>query len=309
LRQWKEVQKMLRFLIIPSLFIASAGAAIWPDYLGKYERKSSKPLVLDVGATEDGNDEAEEANYGQFAVLAQRYKDSTGAYAASLEMRQTPLQVGNYLITCTGNCPKNLTSLVAELPKMSRAGLPTLRNYLPAKNIVAHSERYVLGPAGLASAAPQIPAAAVNFDFAPEGDLARYRTPTGEATLAVFSYPNMQMARQQAAALGKLPGAAVKRTGPLVALVIAPGGPAAASQLLDQIEYKAAISSDDQQLPLIIRPQTAAQMVLGILALAGIVLGFCLISGVAYGAFRVVSRRFGYSDATAAFTSLHLGDK
>jgi hypothetical protein len=310
LRQWKEVQEMLRFLILPVLFIASASAAIWPEHLGKYERKSVKPVILtDLTFNENGLDEVEEASYGHFEILADRYKDSTGAYAASLEMKQSPLQVGNYLFTCTGNCPKDLASLVAELPKMSRAALPTLRNYLPAKNIVTRSERYVLGPAGLAAAAPQIPAAAVNFDFAPEGDIARYRTPSGEATLAVFSYPNMQMARQQAAVLGKLPGAAVKRTGPLVALVIAPGGPAAASQLLSQIEYKAAVSSDDQQLPLIIRPQTAAQMVLGILALAGIVLGFCLISGVAYGAFRVVSRRFGYSDATAAFTSLHLGDK
>jgi hypothetical protein len=308
LRQWKEVQKMLRILILPVLFIASASAAIWPEHLGKYERKSvtSEPAR---SQDENGEDEAEQANYGSFTVSAQRYKDSTGAYAAALEMREAPLQVGSYLIACTGHCPKDLASLAKELPKMSRAALPTLRNYLPAKNIVAHSERYVLGPAGLAVAAPQIPAAAVNFDFAPEGDLARYRTPTGEATLAIFSYPNMQMARQQAAALEKLPNVAVKRTGPLVALVIAPGGQAAASQLLGQIEYKAAISSDDQQLPLIIRPQTAAQMVLGILALAGIVLGFCLISGVAYGAFRVVSRRFGYSDATAAFTSLHLGDK
>jgi hypothetical protein len=308
LRQWKEVQKMLRFLIIPVLFIASASAAIWPEHLGKYERKSVTSEAA-PSQDENGGDEAEQASYGSFTVSAQRYKDSTGAYAAALEIREAPVQVGNYLITCKGSCPKDLASLVKELPKMSRAALPTLRNYLPAKNIVPHSERYVLGPAGLAAAAPQIPAAAVNFDFSPEGDIARYRTSTGEATLAVFSYPNMQMARQQAGVLEKLPNAAVKRTGPLVALVIAAGGQAVASQLLGQIEYKAAVSSDDQQLPLIIRPQTAAQMVLGILALAGIVLGFCLISGLAFGAFRVVSRRFGYSDATAAFTSLHLGDK
>jgi hypothetical protein len=302
---------MLRFLILPALFIASASAAIWPDRLGPYTNQSVefKPDTIDDHMKECGAEEEDLAVYGRFTVKAWRFKDSTGAYAAALEERETPLQVGNYLITCKGNCPKNLAALAANLPKMSRAALPMLRNYLPAKNIVAHSERYVLGPVGLAAAAPKIPAAAVNFDFAPEGELARYRTPNGEATLAIFSYPNMQMARQQAAVLGKLPDAAVKRTGPLVALVIAPGGQAAASQLLDQIEYKAAISSDDQQLPLIIRPQTAAQMVLGILALAGIVLGFCLISGLAFGAFRVVSRRFGYSDATAAFTSLHLGDK
>jgi hypothetical protein len=298
---------MLRSLILAVLFIASATAAIWPEHLGKYERKSVKTVA--TATDENGKDEAEEANYGSFVVSAQRFKDSTGAYAAALEIPQPPLQVGNYLITCGGNCPKDLASLVDPLPKMSHAAMPTLRNYLPSKGLVAHSERYILGPAGLQAAAPQIPGSAINFEFAPEGESARYRTSTGEATLAIFSYPNMQMARQQAAILEKLPDAAVKRTGPLVAVVLAPGGPAAAAQLLGQIDYKAAVSSDDQQLPLIIRPQTAAQMVLGILALAGIVLGFCLLSGLAFGAFRVMARRFGYSDAGTSMTTLHLSDK
>lgn len=302
---------MLRSLILAGLFIASVNGAIWPEHLGKYERRSDKPVAGQPSALPDeyGRDEAEEADYGPFVVFAQRFKDSTGAYAAALEMRESPRQVGNYLIACTGNCPKNLASLVETLPKISHAALPTLRNYLPSKDLVARSERYILGPAGLQAAAPQIPASAVNFEFAPEGEAARYRTAHGEATLAIFSYPNMQMARQQAAILEKLPDAAVKRTGPLVALVLAPGGQAAATQLLGQIDYKATISSDDQQIPLVIRPQTAAQMVLGILALAGIVLGFCLLSGIAFGAFRVVSRRFGYSDAGTPLTTLHLGDK
>jgi hypothetical protein len=302
---------MLRSLILAGLFIASVNGAIWPEHLGKYERKSDKPVAGQPSALPDeyGRDEAEEADYGSFVVTAQRFKDSTGAYAAALEMREPVRQVGNYLVTCTGNCPKNLPSLVETLPKISHAALPTLRNYLPSKDLVSRSERYILGPAGLQAAAPQIPASAVNFEFAPEGEAARYRTAHGEATLAIFSYPNMQMARQQAAILEKLPDAAVKRTGPLVALVLAPGGQAAAAQLLGQIDYKANISSDDQQIPLVIRPQTAAQMVLGILALAGIVLGFCLLSGIAFGAFRVVSRRFGYSDAGTPLTTLHLGDK
>ena len=301
---------MLRSLILAALFIASAGAAIWPEQLGKYQRKSVKTgAVENPPPNEYGKDETEEANYGQFTVKAQRYKDSTGAYAALLEMREPTLQVGNYLIACTGHCPKDLAALVEKLPKFSHAALPVLRNYLPAKNIVPHSERYILGPLGLQATAPQIPASAINFDFAPEGDIARYKTPDGEATLAVFSYPTMQMARQQAAILEKLPDVAVKRTGPLVAVVFAPGGRAVANQLLSQINYQATISSDDQQIPLVIRPQTAAQMVLGIIALAGIVLGFCLLSGIAFGAFRIVARRFGYSDAGTAMTTLHLSDK
>jgi len=302
---------MLRSLILTACVISAASAGIWPEHLGQFERKSVKPGASQPSAlsNEYGQEEAEEAAYGSFVVVAQRYKDSTGAYAASLEMHEHPLQVGNYLLTCTGNCPKNLAGLVETLPKLSHNALPALRNYLPAKNIVPRSERYILGPTGLGAAAPQIPASAINFEFSPEGSLARYRSSPGEAILAVFSYPTMQMARQQAAVLEKLPDVVVKRTGPLVALVLASGGQAAAEQLLGQISYKAAISSDDQQLPLIIRPQTMAQMVLGIIALAGIVLGFCLLSGIAFGAFRIVARRFGYSDAGTAMTTLHLGDK
>ena len=52
-----------------------------------------------------------------------------------------------------------------------------------------------------------------------------------------------------------------------------------------------------------------AAATLGILTLAGIVLGFCLASGLAFGAIRVMARRFGYSDAGITLTTLHLSDK
>jgi hypothetical protein len=301
---------MLRSLILVILFSAAASAAIWPDHLGKYERKSVKTTVNeDPMWTENGGEEAEEASYGQFEVLAQRYKDPTGAYSASLAMKERPLQAGNYLITCSGHCPKDLASLIDKLPKMTHAALPTLGHYLPPKNLIPHSERYVLGPAGLHAAAPQIPASAIAFEFGPEGALARYRTPAGEATLAVFSYPTMEMARQQAAVLEKLPDVALKRSGPIVAIVLAPGNQAAADRLLAAVNYQAALSSDDQPIPMVLKPQSAAQMILAIIALAGIVLGFCLLSGIAFGALRVLARKFGYSDAGTPFTTLHLSDK
>jgi hypothetical protein len=306
---------MLRSIILAGLFVASATAQIWPNHLGKYERKSVMPLADKTPGPENsqtlefGEEDMEQASYGQFMVLAQVYKDPTGAYAAALTMRDRPLQVGNYLITCTGRCPKDLPALVEKLPKISHAALPTLPNYLPAKNLIPHSERYILGPVGLQAAAPGIPASAVAFDFGAEAALARYRIAGGEATLVIFSYPTMQMARQQAAVLEKLPNVALKRSGPIVALVLADGNQAAADKLLSGLNYQAALSSDDQPLPLVLKPQSAAQMVLAIIALAGIVLGFCLLSGLAFGAFRVLSRRFGYSDAGVPFTTLHLSDK
>jgi hypothetical protein len=302
---------MLRSVILAVLSVASLGAAIWPEHLGKFERKSSKSTVnSDEIQTQDyGFEESEEANYGQFQVTASRYKDATGAYAASLAAAGHPLQTGNYLISCSGACPKNLAALAEALPQINHSALPTLRNYLPAKNIVPHTERYVLGPLGLKAVAPQIPESAVAFQFAPEGEIARYREPGGEVTLAVFSYPTMEMARQQAAAMEKIPSAFVKRSGPLVALALAPANRAEADRLLAQINYQAVLSSDDQQLPLVLKPQTAAQMILAIIALAGIVLGFCLFSGLLFGALRVAARRFGYSDAGTPYTRLHLSDK
>jgi len=302
---------MLRSVILAVLSVTSLGATIWPDSLGKFARKSSEPIVNsdEIQTQEYGLEESEEANYGQFQVTASRYKDATGAYAASLVAAGHPIQNGNYVVSCSGNCPKNLAALAESLPKNNHSALPTLRNYLPAKNLIARSERYILGPVGLKSAAPQIPDSVVAFQFSPEGDIARYREPGGDLTLAAFSYPTMEMARQQAAAMEKLPGAVVKRSGPLVALALAPGNQAAADRLLAQINYQAVLSSDDQQIPLVLKPQSAAQMILAIIALAGIVLGFCLLSGLLFGAIRVAARKFGYSDAGSPYTMLHLSDK
>ena len=46
----------------------------------------------------------------------------------------------------------------------------------------------------------------------------------------------------------------------------------------------------DEQPPLVIRPQTAAQIVLGGFELAGIILVFCLVSGLAYGGYTNLAR-------------------
>jgi len=297
---------MPRSLILPILFAASACAAIWPEHLGSYDRHSVKESP--VAADENGAEASEDADYGRFQVSATRYKDSTGAYAAWLEAQGKAVQAGNYVIICTGNCPKNLAELAEKLPRISHAPLPALGSYFPSKNKVAQSERYILGPSGLALNAPQIPESAVAFQFGTEGEIARYKLPGGETTMAIFSYPTPGIARQQVRAFEAIPGAAVKRTGPLVALVLGAGDQAAAGHLLGQINYAASVTVNEP-MPLILRPETAAQMLLSIITLAGIVLAFCLASGLLFGGFRVIARKFGYTDAGTTMTTLHLSDK
>ena len=295
------------------MFGSCAGAAIWPDQLGTYERKSASELRDQSAPDEYGREAAEEADYGAFKVTGIRFKDSTGAWAASLDMRDRPLRVGNYLITCSGKCPKDLAALVEALPRLSHLPLSVLSGYLPAKGKVANSDRYIMGPVGLQADLPQISESAVALQFGAEGAVARYRLGKGEVTLAIFSYPTLEMARQQAPAYEKTPGVVVKRSGALVALVApATAGKAVdaadARKLLDQVNYQASFSWNEP-LPIVVKPQTAAQMILGIFTLAGIVLGFCLASGLAFGLIRVIARKFGYESADESLTTLSLSGK
>jgi hypothetical protein len=299
---------MPRGLILAAVFVSSACAAIWPEQLGQYQRTSAATVDTSPGLAEDGFETAERADYGALQATAWRFKDTTGAYAASLQ--QGGVRVGNYLVQCEGKCPKDFPKLAeAALPHVLQSAIPTLDTYLPSKGLLARSERYILGPEGLRANAPEIPASAVNFDFGTEGEIARYRTPAGAVTLAVFSYPLPTMARQQLPEFQKIQGAAVKRTGPLIAVAI--GASPANSQLLTAINYQGVVAENEKppEKPLELKPESAGKMVLAILSLAGLLLEFCLLSGLAVGGTLRLARRFGYSGAEGSVTTLHLEGK
>ena len=295
---------------------ASANAAIWPEQLGPTHRISAAPADPTTNSEiwkEYGLQATERADYGAFRATAYRFKDTTGAFAAAQWLQASDPKtttLGNYAIGCAGKCPPTAQLkewLAAGKPAgLSRAAYPSLDTYLPPKSMTAGSKRYIYGPAALAEFEPRIPASAVAFDFSTEGQLAKYRTPKGEATLAIFSYPTPMMARQQLAELQKVSGAAAKRTGALVAVVFAPDQTAEA--LLSQINYQASISMD-QVPPLVLKPESAAKMLLAIISLAGVVVAFCALSGLAFGLIRVLARKFGHLGANDAMITLHLADK
>ncbi|HUA18372.1 MAG TPA: hypothetical protein VMU80_20630 [Bryobacteraceae bacterium] len=259
--------------------------------------------------TEYGADSWDGGNYGAFRLTVWRFKDVTGAYAASLEPANIQAtRVGNYLISCEGKCPKNLAQLAdAALPHVSHGSPPSLGGYLPRRSLVPHSERYVIGPVGLHANAPQIPASVAAFDYSTEVQIARYRTPAGEETLAILSYPTPDLARQQLAAFQKLPDVTAKRSGPLVAAVLGKNS-SAAQALLKQVNYGGIVETNETPPTpgLVVTPQTAGNMLVTIISLAGVVLGFCVVSGVAFGLMLMVARRFGYSAAEGSLITLHL---
>jgi hypothetical protein len=305
---------VLIFIVNPS-----ANAAIWPEQWGDSHRISATPVEVTTNPEiwqAYGLQAAERADYGGFRATAYRFKDTTGAFAAAQWLQASDphtATLGNYVISCAGKCPP-LPQLKEWLtahppPGLSRGAYPTLDTYLPPKNLITGSKRYIYDPVALAQFEPRIPAPAVNFDFSTEGQLAKYRTSKGEASLAIFSYPTPMMARQQLTEFEKVPGAAAKRTGALVAVVFAPDQAAAA--LLSQINYQASVSMDQvPEVPrMVLKPESAAKMLLAIINLAGVVLVFCTLSGLAFGLIRVLARKFGHLGANDGLITLHLADK
>ncbi len=263
--------------------------------------------------SEYGLEGIDSAKYGSmYTVTAWRFRDVTGAYAASLEpSNKGAIRVGNYLVTCDqGKCPKNLAELAdAALPHVSHGSLPTLSTYFPARSLLPHSEHYIIGPTALAAHAPDIPTAAINFDFGTEGEIAQYKTNAGTVLLGVFSFPTPSMARRQLPEFQKIPGATAKRTGPLVAVAIGPSS--ASAKLLEDVNYEAVVNTNERppEKPLELKPESAGKMVLSILSLAGLLVGFCLLSGLAVGGTLRLARRFGYSAAEGSLITLHLEGK
>jgi hypothetical protein len=305
---------MPRSLILAVIFACEAYGAVWPARLSDFQLKSASvftPTANQAQSAEYGFDSAEQADYGEFRVTALRFKDVTGAYAAALDPgNKGYIRVGNYLVSCAGQCPKNLAELAdSGLPKVSHGSAPGLDTYFPATGLQPHSERYILGPVSLAANAPGIPAPAVDFDFGTEGEIGQYRTPRGTVLLGVFSFPTPSIARQQLPQFQKVANAEAKRSGPLVLIAI--GASPANSQLLKAIEYQGVVSENEKppEKPLELKPESAGKMVLAILSLAGLLLIFCLLSGLAVGGTLRLARRFGYSAAEGSLITLHLEGK
>lgn len=308
---------MLRRLTscLASAWLAIAGpvfaqSALWPDQFGQFRKVASQPVQMSDKALweEYGFQQAEQAEYAseaaRFRSRAYRLKDPTGAMAAFQWQRPAKsrpsrlgslavetgdgvlLAYGNYLFDFQGYKPQvaELEALFDRLPRLDQSALPTLPNYLPTTQLIANSERYVLGPESLARFAPEIPPSLAAFHMGAEAQLGRFQAPKGELRLAIFSYPTPQMARERTEAFRKLAGALVKRAGPLVAVVLGPADADAAERLLATVRYEAEVSLS-QYVPT--RRDLWWDLLINIALLVGILLIFCTVAGFAVAGWRI----------------------
>ncbi len=331
-RRWRAVAKAVVKLGSVPIFAALLQGAIFPDHLGTYQRSAPKTIGIPDKDLYDeyGLEATESAEYTSpdkkhISATAWRLHDSTGALAL-FDSRRPPgatpsdfaqLAVhtsdgtiwvfGNYVFQFTGGMldQPSLNELYSQLARVENAPLPALSTFLPQDGLVANSERYILGPMSLQRVDPEIPPSVAGFRMGAEAQFGQYQTPKGLLKLIIFDYPTPSMAREQAIEFQKIPGAVVKRTGPLVVATVNPPDPDAAERILGKVNYQANVTLNEPT------PQSQAKglarMILSIFVLAGIVLVMCVVGGVGFAGYRIMSRKMWRKEEMADMIVLGLG--
>jgi len=327
---------MLRKLVLLAC-VLPLGAAILPDQIGDFARGATKSLAAEDESLyqEFGFISAEQAQYTapdknpgkRFTATAWRLRDSTGALAFfearrpdsatpakfSAVSAKTPegalFAYGNYVFQVSGDVPeqKDLELLFAGLTQLDNAPLPALAGYLPQQGLIPNSERYVLGPASLARFEPRIAPSLAAFHLGTEGQLGRYRTPKGDLSLAIFSYPTPNIAREREQEFTKLAGTIAKRSGPLVAVILQPPDPDAAERVLARVQYGGNLTLNEK-VP-VNQGLLMYKLFLNVFVLAGVLGALSIIVGIGFGGFRVLRRKFGKPGHDDPFQLLRIGDK
>jgi hypothetical protein len=306
-----------------------AAASILPDTIGPAHRTGDVKLKLDDSAVwddyglKDWQAVAYKSPTASFTVTAWQLRDPTAALAAfdwqrpsdAKPSKLAPLAAitkdgllvvhGQYLLAFAGYQPTadELTALGDALKNVDTTALPLLPGYLPSEGLVPNSERYITGPASLARFFPGVSPSVVGFHFDAEGQLAVFHSPKGAMPLAIFDYPSPQIAMQKAPDFERLPGAVVKRSGPLVAVLLNPADRDMAERLLSQVRWQAEVTRNDY-VPT--QRDNPGNLLLNIFKLIGILLLFAILSGVLMGGVRVLMRLLRRGKEPEVMIMLHL---
>lgn len=286
----------------------------------------------------------------KLALRLARFDDATGAYGAFTFYKQPEMlnekigdqgsslnnrvlfYRGNHLVDAvfdklTAMSAAELRDLAQVLPPPTgnAALLPQLPTYLPKQQYVKNSAKYVSGPSALSRINSPLTPETVDFSKRPEVVVGKYATGAGEASLMLIEYPNSQIAAEklrqidaahqpsaaQPANIGDATQIYTKRTGPIVVIVSGNASPSDAKSLLASVNYEANVTWSENTT--FTKKDNLANLLVNIILLCGILIGFALVAGVAFGGLRVLLHRVtpgrsGGSEAEVEFIALHLGD-
>ncbi len=209
------------------------------------------------------------------------------------------LQRGIYLLEVQGAqlTPDEVELLLENLPPMreSRTQLPLLPSYLPEEDLVAQSQKYLMGPVAFERIEQDLPSAVIGFDMGAEATIAQYRIGGNAVRLLLVSYPTPQMAAkklrnfEQTPPLGQDRPLYIERKSSLLCFVLDAANPTLADVLFSQVNYRISVTWN-QYVPT--PKDNFAQMMLNIFMLAGFVLMFAFVTGLSYGGVRLLAKKF-----------------
>jgi hypothetical protein len=286
-------------------------AAETPAILAEYGWKSTDAAVY--GDSSKG-----------FGVVLYVMSDPSGAYGlysffrtpdmarsnltdhSSISSDRALVLVGDLVLDIHGvDLPKlepQLKALVAAVePKAHGGALPVLGEYLPQKNMIEKTDRYVLGARTLDQLFPGGIGNSVGFQSHAEAELAHYRLGGHDATLLLVDFPTDQLAQRQLAELQKnfnvnganqsdgSPVLFAKRSATLLAIVSGASSQTEANTLLDQIQLETDRSWNEPTFQF--KEPSIGMMIVGSIIGAGTICMFALIAGISFGGLRLVVKR------------------
>ena len=265
----------------------------------------------------------------EMTVKVMRFADGTGAFAAFTFYRKPEMakerfceqsasdntrvifQCANLLVQVeldkvTAMTASDLRSLAEKLPKATgpTAEPPNIPAFLPDE--LRAAMKYVTGPAGYAQANSPLAAELIDFTRSPEIVVSHFRGAVGNAAGVVIKYPTPKIAslelkkledysrlnatiRSNPSADGKLHTFAVKRVGPLVAVITGEIAETEANNLLDKVHYDAELSWTEATG--LEKRNNVGSLLYNMALLSLIMSGFALIIGVVFGGARVLLQR------------------
>jgi hypothetical protein len=284
---------------------------------------SGSPILAEYGWRS-----TESASYGDtsrgIGVVLFVMEDPSGAYGlysylrtpelvranltdhSSMSSERALVLAGNLVLDIRGEdlgkSVPQLRALVAGVePKAHDGTLPMLGQFLPQKNMIDRTDRYVLGPQTLNELFPGGLGDSLGFQSRAEAELAHYRLGGHDATLLVVDFPTDQLASRQLVELERTfhvndtsqvagsPMLFAKRSATLLAIVSGASSQAEANALLDQIELETDRSWNEPTFQF--KEPSIGMMIVGSIIGAGTICMFALIAGISFGGLRLVIKR------------------
>lgn len=316
----KKCSTILLFAFLPVL----AEAALLPEALGRFNRESVEQVKPDNEALFDefGFDQAERAIFrtregDEAVIVAERYYDDTGAYSSYLWQRPADgeyaefgkrawrsregilIQFGNYVVRMTGAAPidDDVELMLAYLPRVRVTVDPPVLSYVPDELVVPGTRRHILGPEALDLLAPEVSPSAAGFHFGTEVQFARYRVGDREERMLLFAYPTPQIARAQIEKFYELEGVVAKRSGPIIAAVVAPASEDGAQRLLAKVRYEAEVTMDYKPPS---RHDNLGTLLMDVILLCIVLAALCIVGGLLVAGVRLLAGRYAPSSIIAA---------